>query len=319
MRTKSIVLGLLASSGVVATCPCDAAFMYLSMQHYATVDTNLGARDVYRLYAVFSAPDDRVYFWGTGSQQPTTIIESGPCTSSAFFQLPGPSIRAPQQRTIDQNPDAQWDTFATIGVSIAEQGIPYDQTVLSPGFPPFISGNIFSSDFALVGIAPSAPQCRADFTGDGDPQLRVLLMQATVLPGEYPLGEIGALGWQNGAGQNFQVNQLSWVPLEGVGRCCIPTGTCEFTTQVGCIFLNGNWLACESCEACEQTCLADVAPSIGDGEVDIDDLVTVINSWGSCPSIMAVCPADVSPAPSGNNQVDIDDLLTVINAWGPCR
>jgi subtilisin family serine protease len=46
------------------------------------------------------------------------------------------------------------------------------------------------------------------------------------------------------------------------------------------------------------------------GLVNIDDLLAVINSWGTCP-IAAPCPADV--ALSG--AVDIDDLLTVINNW----
>src|SRR5687768_4793670 len=30
------------------------------------------------------------------------------------------------------------------------------------------------------------------------------------------------------------------------------------------------------------------------------------------------CPADIAPSPDGNGVVDVDDLLTVINAWGAC-
>jgi hypothetical protein len=47
----------------------------------------------------------------------------------------------------------------------------------------------------------------------------------------------------------------------------------------------------------------------GDGEVNIDDLLGVINAWGICPP---PCPADVD----GNGMVNIDDLLFVINHWG---
>lgn len=53
----------------------------------------------------------------------------------------------------------------------------------------------------------------------------------------------------------------------------------------------------------------------GDGVVNIDDLLIVINSWtpapepGLCP---APCPGDVD----GNGTVDIDDLLLMINNWG---
>jgi hypothetical protein len=55
-----------------------------------------------------------------------------------------------------------------------------------------------------------------------------------------------------------------------------------------------------------------INPTLG---VNIDDLLAVINHWGSCPS----CQADVAPTPCHNGVVDIDDLLQVINAWGdPC-
>jgi hypothetical protein len=57
-------------------------------------------------------------------------------------------------------------------------------------------------------------------------------------------------------------------------------------------------------------CPADVAPSgRGNGVVDIDDLLLVINSWGNAGG-----PADIN----GSGMVDIDDLLAVINAWGMC-
>ena len=59
-------------------------------------------------------------------------------------------------------------------------------------------------------------------------------------------------------------------------------------------------------------CHADIAPAGNVNDVvDVDDLLTVINSWGSCID----CIADVN----GNGLVDVDDLLTIINAWGVCR
>ena len=61
------------------------------------------------------------------------------------------------------------------------------------------------------------------------------------------------------------------------------------------------------------TCPADIAPTGGNGIVDVDDLLTVINSWGSCAS----CVADIAP-PGGSGFVDVDDLLLVINSWGAC-
>jgi hypothetical protein len=58
-----------------------------------------------------------------------------------------------------------------------------------------------------------------------------------------------------------------------------------------------------------QPCSADITG--GNGIVDIDDLLMVINNWSS--------PGPGNPADvDGDGDVDIDDLLTVINAWGPC-
>jgi len=60
-------------------------------------------------------------------------------------------------------------------------------------------------------------------------------------------------------------------------------------------------------------CLPDIAPPGGNGIVNVDDLLMVINSWGPCSG----CAADIVP-PGGNGVVNVDDLLAVINAWGAC-
>ena len=55
-------------------------------------------------------------------------------------------------------------------------------------------------------------------------------------------------------------------------------------------------------------CIADVT---GNKMVDVDDLLAVINDWGSQgPNIVA----DIND----DQIVDVDDLLAVINGWGPC-
>jgi hypothetical protein len=46
----------------------------------------------------------------------------------------------------------------------------------------------------------------------------------------------------------------------------------------------------------------------GDGNVNVDDLLSVINAWGPC----SCCAADVN----NSGGVDVDDLLIVINTWG---
>jgi hypothetical protein len=55
-----------------------------------------------------------------------------------------------------------------------------------------------------------------------------------------------------------------------------------------------------------EPCAADTT---GNGVVNIDDLLDVINAWGT---------ADPDADVDNDGDVDIDDLLAVINAWGDC-
>jgi hypothetical protein len=54
----------------------------------------------------------------------------------------------------------------------------------------------------------------------------------------------------------------------------------------------------------------------GDGIVNIDDLIEVIQHWGiGCPPVPEFCKADRD----GNGVIDINDLLEIINDWGVCQ
>jgi hypothetical protein len=66
---------------------------------------------------------------------------------------------------------------------------------------------------------------------------------------------------------------------------------------------------CFTIPQCGVECIGDCT---FDGIVNIDDLLQVINHWGTCP---AYCAADLAPA-GGNGIVNIDDLLVVITHWG---
>jgi len=46
----------------------------------------------------------------------------------------------------------------------------------------------------------------------------------------------------------------------------------------------------------------------GDGSVDVEDLLAVLEAYGRCPC----CPADLNES----GIIDVDDLLTVIGGWG---
>jgi hypothetical protein len=60
----------------------------------------------------------------------------------------------------------------------------------------------------------------------------------------------------------------------------------------------------------------DFAPLLGDvdgnGVVDVDDLLAVVNSWGLCD--MNDCPADIAPK-DGDGLVDVEDLAFLLLNW----
>ena len=58
------------------------------------------------------------------------------------------------------------------------------------------------------------------------------------------------------------------------------------------------------------TCPGDIDD---DQQVNVNDLLTVISSWGAC-SGESDCPADLD----ASGQVDVNDLLTIISNWGAC-
>jgi len=67
-------------------------------------------------------------------------------------------------------------------------------------------------------------------------------------------------------------------------------------------------------------CPADCSPinpdgSHGNGVVNIDDLVAVLNAFGPVSNNEA---CDATP-PGGNGVINIDDLVAILNAFGPCN
>jgi hypothetical protein len=68
---------------------------------------------------------------------------------------------------------------------------------------------------------------------------------------------------------------------------------------------NNEYVATLTCDAC----FTDINNS---GATDVDDLLVVINGWGSCGS--PPCASDLD----FNNETNVDDLLYVVNNWGDC-
>lgn len=64
-------------------------------------------------------------------------------------------------------------------------------------------------------------------------------------------------------------------------------------------------------EFTEPACPGDLT---GSGEVNVDDLLVVLNNWGSCPGGEPGCNGDAND----DGEVNVDDLLIILNNWGDC-
>jgi hypothetical protein len=186
------------------------AYTGLSVEHYTTVSIGGSDRDVYRVYANFTTATERVIVGGFGSPSVgPMLIESRNRTDSgagsAFFNAAGANNTAPYQELIDSNPDAEWDSFCTVGVAIADQAEYGDFTMLTPGFPP-IAGTSVSSSNAGWSVFPvidhdndpstptiNAPQTISGYAGDGDPLLRIMVLQLTVNTGDNIRGTMNLM------------------------------------------------------------------------------------------------------------------------------
>jgi hypothetical protein len=97
------------------------------------------------------------------------------------------------------------------------------------------------------------------------------------------------------------------------GACCLGTTCFGPLTESDCEQgFGGVWQGplsdCKS-GSCAPACPADIAPSGGNGLVNIDDLTQVILNWGTNNAV-----ADIDD----DGVVEIDDLTAVILDWGTC-
>jgi hypothetical protein len=102
-------------------------------------------------------------------------------------------------------------------------------------------------------------------------------------------------------------------PLQGA--CCLGSCGCQITDEDECAKLGGSWegvnTSCALSGGVPTACVSCLGDVTLNGIVDVDDLLTIINSWG--PPV-GTCNADITQ----NGIVDVDDLLIVINQWGAC-
>ncbi len=127
-------------------------------------------------------------------------------------------------------------------------------------------------------------------------------VNASVLKAKPPVRMIaGALV---GGNQSFRDYLLSL----GIAVDYVATG-CPH--DIGCLF-NSQGVASATFIASHLDLSTHAAGDVnGDSVVNINDLVSVITSWGPCAPPPVTCPADLT----ANGTVNIDDLVQVITHW----
>lgn len=238
----------------LVTSPCVAAFTNLWLVNYQCQPPGLNGHRVWRVYARFSNPGDRLQGVFGNASSPLTVTAPG-----GFFQHPLTGNTAPNGALIEKVPTVEWDTFCTIGLARNIDGA--DQTIVTPNFPRFPVVNNTQMGWL---VAPDALAQGAPDSGG-----LALIMQLTVPgpPFAAPTISVGLIYRPAGSTTSVTLNNVTPVLLP------LTAGDVN-----------------------------------GDLQVNVNDLLLVITTWGGTgPGI-----ADAND----DGQVDVDDLLLVITHWG---
>jgi hypothetical protein len=133
------------------------------------------------------------------------------------------------------------------------------------------------------------------------------------------VGVNGVMSWETQSyASNPNANALRWSTLYNFRFTAAAPPRCT-TATIG-LFKPGATPSVTVMVPGPAGCLGDIAPvGLGNGSVDVNDLLEIITRWGPCtPSTTTCgCAADVAPD-GGNDTVDVNDLLKVISTWGAC-
>lgn len=246
------VLGAVAAA-LLPAVPCGAAFENLWLVNYDCNPPGLAAgHQVWRVYARFSDPGDRLTSVFGSAASPATITSTG-----GFYQHPFGGVLAPDAEAVAKVPVVEWDTFCTIGVA---QDDGTDQTGTNPGFPSLpVSNNTNMGWFVPpAGIEQGAP----DSSG------KVLICQLTLLPGSSIAGfQVGLTYRPAGSPGTVTINNVSFVLLP------LTAGDVNHDLNVNMddlLLILNNWGATGQ----------GIPDANDDGVVNIDDLLIVVNHWG---------------------------------------
>ena len=113
-------------------------------------------------------------------------------------------------------------------------------------------------------------------------------------PNDYEGEDYSAINWHFGMGESTDHGVWNDTPDGGRGPYAPFHGVVEVVPA---------------------SCVADIMPPGGDGQVTIADITNVLSAYGlRCRN----CPQDIRPQPDGDNQVTIADINAVLAAYGDC-
>lgn len=201
-----------------------AVYVGLGVELHTTVVINGSARDVFRVYALFSDPTDHVFSFGAGSSTDPMVVKNvlydGSTAGSGFYNAPLGGTFAPDAYSISLAAATQWDSFFTIGPWIQEEAAPETYSVSGVGLPAGNqpSGNAFTAVGAVLGLDLDSGLLPA-YTAAG-PDHKVGLMQLTVNSGQYAIGTVSIV-WNANGGQNQLVMNQIFPLIPGPGTVAL--------------------------------------------------------------------------------------------------
>jgi len=204
IKMRHATLGIIVFAAAILLCaPARADFVGLTVvREFPNQQTAVGIRDVFRVYAEFTDPSDRVDTWYGTQANPFVIqnVLANGSPGSGFVNFNLFPFRP-------ESPDSpqKWDTWATIGETYEGEGGGPSQLSWSPAaFPAFINGNSLTAAASVFLTGQLPPQGLGSFRVVGqDTATRVLLMQLTVLPGEHVQGSL-SLGGRVMSGSEYE-------------------------------------------------------------------------------------------------------------------
>jgi hypothetical protein len=213
-----------AVAGLCFATRAPAVYLGLQVTLQQVALQNGTVMNQYRVYGSFSDPNDYLVAVAGSPTVGNIVLQSRNAddtgAGSMFYNPPGGIGTPPSLATIALNPDVEHDTFCTIGIIYADQAI-NGPVHLSPGFTGIGSVTELNTNNAgWIAEGGLSEQGRAGWLGDGDPLLRVLIMQLTVSSTSNVRGTVAISGVNQlpQGGQSFTIANQTFnsIPAPGI-------------------------------------------------------------------------------------------------------